>query len=169
MKILYYILLLLLPAFAEATEPHRGLTVTFIEPGHYTDVGLSGSNTDNIQRYVLDTLKDYLGYLADNYLPGKHTLAIKILDVDMAGAYEPWRGPMLYNTRIIRDIYPPRIKLHYVWKNEQGELLAEADEDLSELAYLQLADPSYIRNDPLRYEKTLLKRWFVERFRAPPK
>ena len=46
MKILYYILLLLFPVFAEATEIHRSLTVSSVEPAHYTDVGLSGITND---------------------------------------------------------------------------------------------------------------------------
>jgi hypothetical protein len=46
MKILYFILLSLLPVFAEATEIHRSLTVSSVEPAHYTDVGLSGITND---------------------------------------------------------------------------------------------------------------------------
>jgi len=37
-------------------------------------------------------------------------------------------------------------------------------EQASDLNYLMLADPYYTYNDPLRYEKAMLRRWFKERF-----
>ena len=167
MRIFFFLLLTI--SLTEAAAKPSALTVHFDDAEHYTDVSLSGASTDNIRQSVLDGLQDYLVTLADDKLPKQQTLSIDILDIDMAGAFEPWRTPQLTNTRIIRDIYPPRIKLHYVWRNSQGMRLAEADETLSDLNYLQFADPGYIRNDPLRYEKTLLRRWFETRFATPPR
>ena len=145
-------------------DAHPGLTVRFIEPEHFTDVSLSGSTTDKMREHVLAKLEKYLHRLADAELPKNDRLEIDIKDIDMAGAIEPWQAPELINTRIIRDIYWPLIKLHYRWQNEKGNLLEEADETVSDKSYLRFADPSFRINDPLRYEKTLLMRWFEKRF-----
>ncbi|MGQ0592129.1 MAG: DUF3016 domain-containing protein [Gammaproteobacteria bacterium] len=144
-----------------ATE---ALRVHFVEPERYTDVGLSGSTTERIRTYVLGELERYLKELAGRALLPSHTLEITVFDLDMAGEYEPWRVPNLTNTRFIRDVYRPRIDLGYVWRDEYGRALAERRERVSDLNYLMLADPYYTYNDPLRYEKAMLRRWFDERF-----
>jgi hypothetical protein len=93
------------------------------------------------------------------------TLDIVVRDIDMAGAYEPWRAPYLSNTRIMRDVYPPRITLHYLWRDGSGAVLADKQEILSDLNYLTLLDSrQYLPNDPLRYEKAMLERWFAQTF-----
>ncbi len=144
-----------------ATE---ALRVDFVEPERYTDLSLSGSTTERIQTYVLGELERYLQDLAARSLPPSHTLHLTVFDLDMAGEYEPWRVPDLTNTRFIRDVYRPRIDLSYVWRDERGVVLAEQREQISDLAYLMLAVPYYTYNDPLRYEKAMLRRWFEERF-----
>lgn len=164
MKVIQAICCLLLSTQAALIYGHPGLSVNFIDAEHYTDVSLSGSTTDKMRNHVLAKLKKYLHQLADARLPQRHRLEIDIKDIDMAGAIEPWQSPMLTNTRIIRDIYRPLIKLHYRWRDEQGKMIAETDETLSDLSFLRFADPSFRVNDPLRYEKTLLRRWFEKRF-----
>lgn len=144
-----------------ATEAVR---VDFVEPERYTDLSLSGSSTERIQMHVLEELKGYLQDLAARSLPPSHTLHVTVYDLDMAGEYEPWRVPNLTNTRFIRDVYRPRIDLRYVWRDEHGRVLAERREQVSDLNYLMLADPYYTYNDPLRYEKAMLRRWFEQRF-----
>ncbi len=144
-----------------ATE---ALRVDFVEPERYTDLSLSGSTTERIQTYILGELEGYLKDLAANGLPPSHTLQITVFDLDMAGEYEPWRVPNLTNIRFIRDVYRPRIDLGYVGRDEHGRVLVEGREPVSDLNYLMLADPYYTYNDPLRYEKAMLRRWFEARF-----
>ncbi len=144
-----------------ATE---ALRVDFVEPERYTDLSLSGSTTERIQRHILGELERYLKGLAAHSLPPSHTLHLTVFDLDMAGEYEPWRVPNLTNPRFIRDVYRPRIDLGYIWRDEHGLVLAERREQVSDLDYLMLADPYYTYNDPLRYEKAMLRRWFEARF-----
>jgi hypothetical protein len=83
----------------------------------------------------------------------------------MAGAYEPWRTPNLTNTRFIRDIYPPKFILRYRWHDTHGTLKADQQDTVTDLNYLMRLDTRQYRDsDPLRHEKTLLDRWFRERF-----
>ncbi|WP_020564055.1 DUF3016 domain-containing protein [Methylosarcina fibrata] len=151
------------PAFAE-------VTIRFEPVERYTDLGLSGAATPAVQESLLKQLEKHLRQLGEQYLPKSDTLVIAIQDVDMAGAMEPWRSPNLINTRIIRDIYPPRFTLHYLWRDQAGRSKADREETLTDLNYLMRLDAArYLNNDPLRYEKALLDRWFRETFAAKPK
>lgn len=145
---------------------HAEVTVQFIEPEEFTDLSLSGSTTAGIQRHITDELTKYLKYLGDNSLPPNHKLDVTFLDIDMAGDYEPWQTPNLTHTRFIREVYVPRMDLRYVWRDGGGKVLADTRERVSDLNYLMLADPGYVYNDPLRYEKAMLRRWFLDRFSA---
>ena len=61
------------------------------------------------------------------------------------------------HTRIIRDIYRPRIEVRYVLRNTHGEVLKQAYEAVSDLNYLMTLDAaSYRSDDTLRYEKAML-------------
>lgn len=160
------LILLLALTGGSTARAHPGLTVHFLEPDKYRDVNLSGSSTDRMRSHALSLLEEYLQQLADANLPAKQTLVIDIRDIDMAGEYEPWRAPMLNNTRFIRDQYPPRIKLHYLWRDQDGNVLAEKDETVTDITFLQLPDRRFLDNDSLRYEKTTLRRWFEKRFKV---
>lgn len=151
------------PAFAE-------VTVRFEPVERYTDLGLSGASTPAVQESLLKQLEKHLKQLGESDLPKGDRLDITIRDIDMAGAMEPWRSPNLINTRIIRDIYPPRLTLHYLWRDKAGRLKADREDKPSDLNYLMRLDSArYLYNDPLRYEKTLLDRWFRETFAAKPR
>jgi hypothetical protein len=56
-----------------------------------------------------------------------------VLDIDMAGEYEPWWAPLLTNMRFIRDVYRPRIDLRYTWRDAHGQVLAERRESVTDL------------------------------------
>ena len=144
---------------------HAVVTVRYEHAEQYKDLGLSGSTTPSIQADLMKQCEAHFKALGERYLPKDETLEIVVLDVDMAGAYEPWRTPNLTNTRIIRDIYPPKFSLHYRWHDKNGALKADKQVAVSDLNYLMRLDSrQYQDNDPLRYEKTLLDRWFCERF-----
>ncbi|MGH9893272.1 MAG: DUF3016 domain-containing protein [bacterium] len=155
-------------AAAFAPVSRAGVTVQFIEPEKFADLSLSGSTTAGIQRHIMDELTNYLKYLGDHYLLPNHEVDVAFLDIDMGGEYEPWRTRDLTQTRFVREVYVPRMDLRYVWRDAEGKVLADTRERVSDLNYLMLADPGYVYNDPLRYEKAMLRRWFLDRFSALP-
>lgn len=120
-----------------SAQAHSGLEVRFVEPEHFKDVSLSGAGTDKVRSYVLKELEKHLHRLADVRLAHGHRLDITIYDVDMAGEFEPWRSPMLTNTRVVRGIYRPSIKLRYRWSDSHGRVIAENDTTVSDLNFLQ--------------------------------
>jgi hypothetical protein len=145
------------------------VTIQFDPLEHFTDLSLNGSDTPNIQTYLIQQFTQIFNTLAGRYLPKDHTLAITVKNIDMAGGYEPWRAPYLNNTRIMREVYAPRIVLHYRRTDKSGMVLADIEEAISDLNYLTMLDVrQYLPNDPLRYEKAMLERWFVATFTPKP-
>ena len=81
-------------------------------------------------------------------------------DLDLAGEYEPRLRS--YDVRVMRDVYPPRIKMHYRL-TENGHSVVEGDELVDDMNYL--ANPAArMIQEPLRYEKAMLSDWFRTRF-----
>ena len=57
--------------------------------------------------------------------------------------------------------------LRYRWLDKAGNLKGEKQENLTDLNYLMMLNSArYSNNDPLRYEKAMLERWFEKTFSA---
>ena len=96
-------------------------------------------------------------------------MKIKVTDIDLAGDFEPWRGPQFDQVRITRDIYPPRISLEFRLTDGSGGIVSAGKRELRDLAYQRrLIRPldDYLRyeDDYLRYEKDILRDWFRSEF-----
>jgi hypothetical protein len=110
-------------------------------------------------------LGNYLSEHADAQLPPGQRLDVTIDDIKLAGDYEPWRGPDAQDIRFMKDIYPPRIDLHYRLIGADGKTLRESGARLRDLSYLQ----DYVvpnDTDPLRYDKHMIDRWIRQEFRG---
>ncbi|HEY8010754.1 MAG TPA: DUF3016 domain-containing protein [Rudaea sp.] len=108
------------------------------------------------------SLGEYLRKRADLKLPPGEQLEVTINDIKLAGDFEPWHGPNAQDIRIMKDLYPPRIDLHYKLVGNDGATIREGDSKLRDLAYLQRTVP--FNNDPLRYDKRLLDDWITREF-----
>lgn len=107
-------------------------------------------------------LGDFLVQRADQRLLPGQGLDVHINDIKLAGAFEPWRGPDAQDIRFMKDIYPPRIELHFKLLDADGKVIREGDRKLQDLAYLQRTLPS--SNDQLGYDKRLLGDWLRSEF-----
>lgn len=94
--------------------------------------------------------------------PGQ-SLEVTIDDIKLAGDYEPWHGPDAQDIRFMKDIYPPRIDLHYKLVDADGRTIRERESKLRDLSYLQRVVPT--DTDPLRYDKRLIDDWIRREFR----
>jgi hypothetical protein len=106
----------------------------------------------------LATLQDYLQQRAAATLQPGQTLAIVVTDVDRAGSYLPAMGPA-QPIRIVMDVYPPRIMLHFRLLDAQGQVIREGERRLTDLGFLYGGGAR--DNDPLRYEKRTIDRWLA--------
>ncbi len=138
--------------------------VEFIHPEKFADVGDSALPSDKARAAYLENLGNYLVRRAAPRLPQGQVLTVAITDVDMAGDFEPWR-PRLGNTRIIRDVYPPRIDLRFTLTSSDGTVTRQGERKLRDIAFM--TSSSAYHNDALRYEKALIDDWLEREFPAP--
>jgi len=110
----------------------------------------------------LEKLAAHLRQRADPMLPAGERLKVTITDIKLAGDYEPWHGPRFDEVRIVKDIYPPRIDLHYALIGSDGTTLREGDAKLRDPAFLSRSSAN--DSDSLRYEKRLLDDWLRREF-----
>ncbi|WP_170295241.1 DUF3016 domain-containing protein [Paracoccus aestuariivivens] len=111
---------------------------------------------------VIHELSSEFDRLDKRYIRPGQVLHIQIQRLDLAGEYEPWRRGF-EDVRIMRDITPPRINLHYALF-ENGRKTREGTARLSDMNYL--SDPRARSSDErLIHEKLLLRDWFRETFR----
>jgi hypothetical protein len=167
--------LLLFAAFAVAgcgtarafdpTKPFPKTEVVFFEPEKFTDVRDSyGSDSEGARKEILEELRTHVAKQANRLMAAGQVLRITVTDVDLAGEFEPWRAAGGNDIRIVRDLYPPRIKLAFRLTEADGTILAQGDRDLGDLNFLQRL--SIQMDDPRRHEKALLDDWLRKEFGA---
>lgn len=145
---------------AEATPAESSVTVTYVNPEQFTENRMYGRQ-DRFNRIdYLAQLKAYLIKQGQAVLKPGQSLHVDITDIQLAGAYEPWRGSRWDYVRIMRDIYPPRIDLSFRLVDQDGNVLREGKRVLRNIDYLHsgVSVPS-ATGAPLYYDKALLRRW----------
>lgn len=156
-------LLSCLVAATAASAVHAATRVTFAHPQTYTDASLYGGDGDKARAFALQGIASYLRRLGDRYLAPNQTLTVTVLDVDLAGEFEPWRVKAL-NTRFMREGTWPRIRVRYRL-DAAGRTLRQGEETIAGLDYLNSA-VGRVSSDPLRFEKAMLDDWFRAHFGA---
>ncbi len=153
---------------ALAFDPVKGparTEVVFFEPEKFTDVRDSWAGVSERARdATLDELSAYLVKQANFLLAPGQRLKITITDVALAGNFEPWRGPEWSDVRIVRDIYPPDIKLSFQLTDADGHVLKQGDRNLRDLGFMMRL--SIDLSDRLRFEKALIEDWVRDEFRG---
>ena len=138
------------------------VNVSFIHPENFTDASLQGGYGTRAEQGTLDEIGRFFESLGPRYLKSQQVLTLDVLNVDLAGRIEWWRRN-LYDTRILRDIYPPRFTLNYRL-SENGQTIVENKETVVDPNYLANPGIYFSPNDPLRFEKAMLEDWFRRRF-----
>lgn len=151
---------------AFAAEPEKTpspVSVTFVEPDKFTDA--SSSFAGETDEYYLKLLKETLQTTAERRLAAGQKLEISVSDVDLAGDFLPGQATSAHDIRIVKDIYMPRVKLSFKLLGADGNVLKEGDRTLSDMNFMN--NISIIgRNDPLFYDKALLKDWVEKEFKS---
>lgn len=153
---------------AHAFDPVKGLPkteVVFFERENFTDARDGFMGSDSGRDTNLDMLKEYLTKRANRYLGPGQKLTITITNLDLAGEFEPWRGPQFDEVRIVKDIYPPRIDFTFKLTDADGNVIKEGKRTLRDTAFMMKLTMAF-RDDPLRHEKALLDDWMSEDLRA---
>ncbi|KAF0095666.1 MAG: hypothetical protein E1N59_442 [Puniceicoccaceae bacterium 5H] len=154
--ITYFLSLLAFAPFAQAQ-----LTVNYLEPDEYKDIAYPTNRDDQkALNAVSKELNEKLAKLYEKNF-GKENpqpLELTFEEIDLAGEYEWWRVD-LDDTRIIKDIYPPRMVISYKLKDDQGNVVSEGTKNLTDLGFQMTAGPRS-NWENLYYEKELLEDFF---------
>jgi hypothetical protein len=142
---------------ASAAKTSARTEVIFDHPEKFTDVKDGEFGTDKGRDATLEQIRDFLVERADKALSVGQKLVITFTDIDLAGDFEPWRGAQFSDVRIVKSIYPPRMDFTFKVTDAAGATVKEGKEELRDLAFdMRL---TIDRQDPLRYEKDILKDW----------
>ena len=155
----------LLPVFSAGAAPTQTLAraeVNFFEPQKFTDVRDSYMG-DYERTTYLESIRNHLLEQAKYFVPDGHSLAVTFTDIDMAGDFEPWRGPRFDDIRIVKDIYPPRMNLAFRLTDAEGNVVKEGRRELRDLSFMMKITMGF-RDDPVRHEKALLDDWLRDEF-----
>lgn len=151
-------------ALAAGTDkPVSRIEVIFVDPQKFTDVNDESMATESGRDYVLEQLKSHMLTVGSKYVNQGQRLEIKVSDIDLAGAFEPWRGVDFGHIRIIKDIYPPRMTLEFRLVDADGKVLSTGTRQLSDFGFMMTI--SLPTNDPLRYDKGMISDWMRREFK----
>ena len=145
---------------AESPEPISRISVVFVKPEQFTDVRRADFKPNS--EAILDTIAKFMQEMGEEILPPDMNLDIRVTDIDLAGNFEPWRGPQSDQVRITNQLYPPRIVLEFRVIGPRGQVIQSSKRELTDLDYQRRT--FYPMDDYLRYEKDLLRHWFREEF-----
>lgn len=137
------------------------ITATFQDPDRFTDARSDfGGGTDN---GYLDILSDHLKRTAGAVVKSDQKLEVTFTDIDLAGDFQPTRV-QLNDVRIIKDIYRPRMTLHFKLTGADGKVLKEGDRTLAD-SYFMTNISIIDRDEPLFYDKEMLANWVRDEFK----
>lgn len=141
-----------------AVPSFAGVQVRFINPERYTDAGSFGATSRDA---TIAEFRAYFKKLGQRFLRPGQNLTVDVLDIDLAGHYEPWRRS-LSDVRIMRDVTPPSFRLRYAL-TEKGKLRRTGEDTLTDINY-QMNVSARFSSDRYAYEKALLDDWFRRNF-----
>jgi len=140
------------------------LTVVFVNPETYRDAAYSRAFPNEKDRAeVLRDVQQHFQRLADRHLGPGDALRIEVLDIDLAGDFNPLRRSGS-DLRVLTDVTWPRIELQYTLSRD-GQVIASGRERISDMNYLVMPRRSY-GSDRFIYERPMLDNWFAKRIVA---
>ncbi|HVT74110.1 MAG TPA: DUF3016 domain-containing protein [Lacunisphaera sp.] len=151
---------------AAAASPAKNVDVVFSHPEKFTDVKENSTDFENERggANVFPQLRELIENQAAALLPAGQKLTVTFTDIDLAGDFEPWRGPRFDDIRIVKDIYVPRMTLSFTLTDADGRVLKQGERRLVDLGF-QTRITRAFQDDPLRYEKDMLADWLQSEFR----
>ena len=148
------------------SEP-GAVSVRWQDPAKFSEIRYSHNRYESKRGNWVETLAKHVRKYATPRLPAGERLDINITDIELAGDYEPWRGVHLQDTRIIREIYPPRITLSFTRTGPNGEVIAQGERKLVDHGFMMGSGTAGLDSDPLRYEKAMLQHWLARELPKP--
>ena len=141
-----------------AAKKIDNVSVVFQDPDHFTDVQDRFSSRPSTA--YLEELHDYVQQTASPRLPAGTKLTVTFIDLDLAGMVRPDKD----NIRIMTGATLPRAHVKFQLLGADDQVIKEGERRLSDMNYQQTVSLQN-RNDPLGYDKQLLKDWITKEFK----
>lgn len=145
------------------------LKFNYLRPERFTDFRLQGRPESESAQTFSYSVSPPLSRELERRLPGAR-LTLTFTDIDLAGRYEPWRGPHFFWVRFYRDSTPLRLDFQYALTSPRGTVLASGTARVYE-AYYQYYDTGTrtgLNTNPAYYETGALQRWLNRLIRRVP-
>lgn len=142
------------------------VSVRWEDPATFSEIRYSQNRFESSRGNWVEALAAHLRQYAAARLPAGERLDVNLTDVERAGDFESWRDVRFRDTRFMRDIYPPRIRLSFTRTGADGAIIAQGERRLTDPGFLTGAG-ARMDHDPLRYEKALLERWLARELPRP--
>jgi hypothetical protein len=148
---------------APAEAPVSRISAEFVKPESFTDFRESHFDSDKEREHLISEFNALLASLS-RFVPEGQKLELRFTDIDLAGDFEPWRGPQFDQIRIMKEIYSPRMKFDFrIVDAKTGAVLRQGSEKISDMGYLMNAG-RIPNSDALRYDKDMLTNWVRQAF-----
>ncbi|GJD58522.1 DUF3016 domain-containing protein [Methylobacterium dankookense] len=147
---------LLLAAAPAAAQP---VSVRYVAPERFTDAEnrLGSGQSLRVTLAEMTRIFEELG----RRLPPGDSLAVSVLDIDLAGYERPGMG-LPQSVRVVQDFTPPRIRLAYTLRRN-GRVVAQGEDVVTDINFMLSANPRF-SSGGLYYERAVLRDWFGRRF-----
>ncbi len=133
--------------------------VTWTDYKSYRDIDPGNEGRKQFRERTFKDLEKHFAKLAAN-LPEDHTLKIDVTDVDLAG---DTNAAGINRTRIIKQLYSPRMNFSYQLLDAKGGLVKSEDVVIRDMNFM--SGRLKYRNTSLPYEKKMLDDWFESTFK----
>lgn len=139
------------------------VVVEFADLEKFTDFGDGPWGPSAALEDHAAAFRDALTDEARRHLREGQTLSVTFRDVDLAGDHLPSMRAGVNSFRVVKDIYPPRIKLTFTLSDASGAVLKQGERTLQDHAFMMRVDISMDR--ALRYDLRLLRDWVRDELR----
>jgi hypothetical protein len=161
MKYLLTVLALSLSLAALANDDASpSVTLAYGDVETFRDFEYAGRSEKKTAPTFTRELTQFFSRVAPRYL-SDHTLEITFTDIDLAGEIQPWRSLSNPDIRFVKSIYPPRAEFSYVLRGPDGEIAAQGDTKLVDLAF-NFGVHARASSEPFYYEQEMLREWLRE-------
>ncbi len=133
--------------------------VEYYEPDNYWDFEISGIKQEVLAEKFSKEIAELIERMIGDELPPDSTVTILFRNIDLAGAYEPWRGGMASDIRIFKEKYVPRLHFDYTLIGDDGTVLKQGEANVTDLNYLSNPARKFNESDIFFYEKEVIEHW----------
>jgi len=154
--------------FSNQVLAQAKVEIEWDKPEKFRDVRPSNQSRKRFRESTFEDINKYMNELS-LVLPNNQKLLMKVNDLDLAG--QVWPASHLglgydgSDVRIVKNIDIPRINFSYKLLNESGEVVQQAEVNLKDMSFLDRSHHLF-KSESLRYEKSMLQRWFKQEFAA---